>query len=230
MSQVLNNNGDWDALGAGVSPNIEALLASFTYSGTGPNPGSSQSFTLSNLTPGTPYDLRIYSRAWDTEGSGRPIDLVFTNGDQTVQPFGSMPLDRPGFLTGSGFNNDAYYLTFQYTAQTTELVINAAVPVCAPGNSGSFHLYALSNEIASGAPLGQILITNQVFTANDQYIIAFKAKPQTTYQVTKSSDLAGDFTPLDQPLSVTTDINGDGQAIITAIETAGPKKFFRIEE
>ena len=91
-------------------------------------------------------------------------------------------------------------------------------------------MYALSNEIASGAPLGQILITNQVFTANGQYIIAFKAKPQTTYQVTKSSDLAGDFTPLDQPLSVTTDINGDGQAIITAIETAGPKQFFRIEE
>lgn len=230
MNQVLNNNGDWDALGAGVSPNVENLLASFTYSGSGPNPGNSQTFTLSNLTPGASYDLRIYSRMWDTEGSGRPIDLVFTNGDQTVQPFGSMALDRPGFLTGSGFNNDAYYLTFQYTAQTTELLINAAVPVCAPGNSGSFHLYALSNEIASGAPLGQILITNQVFTANGQYIIAFKAKPQTAYKVTKSSDLAGDFAPLDEPLSVTTDINGDGQAIITAIETTGPKKFFRIEE
>lgn len=230
MNQVLNNNGDWDALSAGVSPNVENLLASFTYSGTGPNPGNSQIFTLSNLTPGASYDLRIYSRAWDTEGSGRPIDLVFTNGDQTVQPFGSMALDRPGFLTGSGFNNDAYYLTFQYTAQTTELVINAAVPVCAPGNSGSFHLYALSNEIATGVPLGQILITNHTLLPDGRYAIGFKAKSQTTYKVTKSANLEGDFLPLDPPLSVTTDVNGDGQALIPSIETTELKEFFRIEE
>ena len=230
MNQVLNNNGDWDALSSGVSPNVENLLASFTYSGTGPNPGNSQIFTLSNLTPGASYDLRIYSRAWDTEGSGRPIDLVFTNGDQTVQPFGSMALDRPGFLTGSGFNNDAYYLTFQYTAQTTELVINAAVPVCAPGNSGSFHLYALSNEIATGVPLGQILITNHTLLPDGRYAIGFKAKSQTTYKVTKSANLEGDFLPLDPPLSVTTDVNGDGQALIPSIETTELKEFFRIEE
>ncbi|MEN8772994.1 MAG: hypothetical protein ABF379_10865 [Akkermansiaceae bacterium] len=228
--QIPATVGDWDALAAGVSPNVQTLLSSFTYSGTGTNPGSSQKFTLSNLTPGANYDLRIYSRQWDTEGSGRPSDIVFTNGDQTVQPFSSMPLDRPGLLTGSGIHNDAYYLTYQYTAQTTELVIDASVPLCAPGNSGSFHMYALSNEIASGAPLGQILITNQVFLNDGRFAIGFQAKPQTTYQVTKSSNLIGDFFPLDQPLAVTTDVEGNGQAIIPASETSESKEFYRIEE
>ncbi|YCM43699.1 hypothetical protein V2O64_20550 [Verrucomicrobiaceae bacterium 227] len=229
-SIVSNNNGEWDAAASGVSANVEALLASFTYSGNGPNPGGSQRFTLSNLTPGATYDLRIYSRLWGAAGSGRPIEVIFTNGTEIVQPYGNLPLDRPGLLTGSGFNNDAYYLTYQYTAQTADLVIDATVPTCAPGNSGSYHLYALSNELATGAPLGQILVTNQDIQPDGQFIIAFKARPQTTYQVTKSSDLVGDFAPLNIPVSVTTDINGDGQAVIPASEASEPKEFYRIEE
>lgn len=232
QSQVLANPGDWDPVGAGVSANVESLLNSFTYSGTGANPGSSQRFTLSNLTQGATYDLRLYSRMWDDNpaASGRPSDLVFINGAEVVQPYSAMPLDRPGLISGSSFNNDAYYLSYQYVAQTTELVIEATVPVCAPGNSGSFHLYALSNEIASGAPLGQILITNQLRLGDGSVAIAFKAKSQTTYQVTKSSNLVGAFSPLDVPLSVTTDINGDGQAIIPAAEASDLKEFYRIEE
>lgn len=230
QNQVLNNNGDWNAVAAGVSPNVEALLGSFTYSGDGPNPGNSQRFTLTGLSPGASYDLRIYSRLWDTEGSGRSSDLVFTNGDDTVRPFGFLPLDRPGVLTRSGIQSDAYYLTYQYIAQTTELIIAATVPPCAPGNSGSFHMYALSNEIASGAPLGQILVTNQVFLSDGRYAIGFQGKPQTTYQVAKSSDLIGDFLPLDPPLAITTDVEGNGQAIIPAIQTTAPREFYRLEE
>jgi hypothetical protein len=230
MNQVIANNGDWDPVAAGVSANVETLLGSFTYSGNGPNPGDTQRFTLTGLSPGASYDLRIYSRQWDTEGSGRPSDLVFTNGDETVRPFGFLPLDRPGILTRSGIQTDAYYLTYQYTAQTTELIVDATVPLCAPPNSGSFHMYALSNEIASGAPLGQILITNQVLLSDGRFAIAFQGKPQTTYQVTKSANLVGNFLPLDPPLSATTDINGEGQAVISAGETSEAKKFFRIEE
>jgi len=228
-SVVRNNNGDWDAVSSGVSIDMEALLSSFTYSGSGANPGSKQKFTLSNLTPGTSYDLRIYTRQWDTEGSGRPLDLVFTNGEQIVQPFSALPQDRPGAVTGSGNDSDAYYLTYQYTAQGTELVIDASVPRCAPGNSGSFHMYALSNEVASGVPLGQILITSQVFTADGRLAIGFKARPQRTYQVTKSSNLQ-EFVPLENPLSVTTDANGDGQVLIPAVEASEAKEFYRIEE
>lgn len=228
MSMISVNNGEWNA--AGLSANVEALLASFTYSGTGPNPGSSQRFTLSELTPGITYELRIYSRIWGAGGSGRPIDLVFTNGTEVVQPYGPLPLDRPGILTGSGVNDDAYYLSYQYLAQGADLIIDATVPLCAPANSGSFHLYALSNEVATGALLGQILITDHSLTPTGQFVIAFKARPQTTYTVTKSSSLIGDFAPLDTPLNVTTDINGDGQAIIPGIEASDLKEFYRIEE
>ncbi|YCM43701.1 hypothetical protein V2O64_20560 [Verrucomicrobiaceae bacterium 227] len=227
---LVDRPGDWDPITASVSTELEALLTSFTYSGNGAAPGSSQRFTLSNLTPGAKYDLRIYSRSWDTEGSGRPIDLVFTNGAEIVQPYNALPLDRPGLVTGSGDVHDAYYLTYQYTAQNTELIIDASLPLCGQNPSGSLHLYALSNEISTGVPLGQILITDQGLLSNGQFAIAFKAKPQTTYQVTKSSDLVGDFAPLNIPVTVTTDINGEGQVSIPTSEVSDLKTFYRIEE
>lgn len=228
MNALSNRSDGWDAIAAG--PGVEALLTSFSYSGNGTAPGSSQRFTLSNLTPGANYDFRIYSRTWSLIGSGRPIDLVFTNGTEIVQPFNALPFDRPGFVTRSGNNNDAYYLSYTYTAQGTELVIDATIPDCSIPVSGSMHMYALSNEISTGVPLGQILITNRGFTPSGQFAIAFKAKPQTTYQITKSSNLLGDFSPLDNPLSATTDIAGDGQVIIPAQEASDLKEFYRIEE
>jgi hypothetical protein len=230
FSSIPGNVGDWLPFEAGADAEVEALLSSFTYSGTGAAPGNTQSFTLSGLTPGATYDLRIYSRIWDTEGAGRPIDLVFSNGTESVQPFSAMPLDRPGILTGSGNQNDAYYLSYQYTAQGSELVIEATTQPCGPDISGSFHMYALSNEIATGVPLGQILVTNQTLLEDGRFAIAFKGKPQTTYEVTKSSTLIGAFLPLNPTVSVTTDVNGDGQAIIPSIETTDLKEFYRIEE
>ncbi|MDF1713172.1 MAG: hypothetical protein P1U90_13090 [Akkermansiaceae bacterium] len=230
FNAIVNNPGDWLPLEAGADAEIEALLNSFTYSGNGAAPGNSQTFTLSGLTPGVTYDLRIYSRLWDTEGPGRPIDLVFTNGAEVVQPFGSMPLDRPNILTGSENLHDAYYLTYQYTAQGTELVIAANTQPCGPAVSGSFHMYALSNEVATGVPPGEILITNQILLDDGRFAIAFKGKPQTRYQVTKSANLIGNFLALEPALSVTTDVAGEGQAIIPASETTDLKEFYRIEE
>lgn len=230
MNAITANLGDWTPAAAGIDTEIQTLLSSFIYSGNGAAPGSSQRFTLTNLTPGANYDFRLYVRIWDTDGAGRPDDLVFTNGTEMVQPFGALPLDRPGIVTGSGNNHDAYYLTYTYTAQTTELIIDANVPLCGPNPSGSLHMYALSNEISTGVPLGQILITNRLFLPDGRFAIGFQAKPLTTYNVTKSSNLVGDFAPLDVPLSVTTDVNGEGQVIIPSPEFSDLKEFYRIEE
>ena len=52
----------------------------------------------------------------------------------------------------------------------------------------------------------------------------------TSYSVTKSTTLDGAFSPLDIPLSVTTDSNGVGQATIPANETSDSSEFYRIEE
>ena len=90
-------------------------------------------------------------------------------------------------------------------------------------------MYALTNEISTSAG-GPLRITDTVLTGAGQFVIAFKGFPQATYQITKSADLNGPFVPLDIPLSVNTDINGDGQAIIPASEASEAKEFYRVEE
>jgi hypothetical protein len=146
QNEVLNNNGDWVPADGGVTgPGLQSLLGSFTYHGDGANPGSNQTFTLSGLTAGVIYDTRLYIRVWDTEASGRPIDFTLTNGAE-IDTFGGLE-DRPGTVLGAGNDHQAYFVNYRYTAQGTDLVINAAVPGTAPANSGSYHLYALSNQV-----------------------------------------------------------------------------------
>jgi hypothetical protein len=138
------NNGDWVPASGGVTgPDLINLLGSFTFSGSGDGNPASQTFTLSGLTPGETYDARMYIRVWDTEGSGRPIDITYTNGAE-VDSTGSSPEDRPSAI-GLPSDHSAYYVNYQYTAQTSDLVIDALVVDPAP--SGSFHMYALTNEV-----------------------------------------------------------------------------------
>ncbi|BCX47988.1 hypothetical protein HAHE_18960 [Haloferula helveola] len=145
-SQIDNNNGGWvpNVTGSGLLD----LFDSFTYSGNGNVANAAQHFTLSGLTPGEDYIFRFYIRAWDTAGSGRPIDLTLTNGAQVVTPYQALPEDRPGIVLGTGDNQDAYYLEFAYQAQGTELVIDTAIHESAQGTTGSFHMYGLTNEVA----------------------------------------------------------------------------------
>ncbi len=140
------NNGDWNPATGGVTgPELIKLLGSFTYSGNGDASPSSQVFTLSGLTPGTTYDARLYVRTWDTEASGRPIFLHFNNGADTVisGPFGE---DRPNEL-GLPSVHSAYYINHRYTANASEMSIRAEVDLAGGAGSGSFHLYALTNEV-----------------------------------------------------------------------------------
>ncbi|MEN8772993.1 MAG: PEP-CTERM sorting domain-containing protein [Akkermansiaceae bacterium] len=103
-----------------------------------------------SLHAGTTYDTRLYIRVWDTEGSGRPLDLSFAHGAESDSA-GIVPEDRPSLALGGGNDQQAYYLNYQFTAQATQLDIEAAV---APGiaNSGSAHMYALSNHVAVPEP------------------------------------------------------------------------------
>lgn len=140
------NNGDWDPAAGGVTgPDLINLLGSFTFSGNGDGNPASQTYTLSGLTPGATYDTRAYIRVWDTEGSGRPIDFTFTNGAE-VDAFPNVLEDRPSSLLGDGSSDqNAYYVSYEFTAETSDLVLDATVVGAPP--SGSFHMYALSNEV-----------------------------------------------------------------------------------
>lgn len=147
FNEVLNNLGQWNPAAGGVAEaGLLDLLESFTYSGNGPEAGSSQTYILSGLTPGVTYDTRLYQRVWDLGTSGRPIDLTFSHGAE-VDTYPGLLQDRPGTVLGSGNQHEAYYLSYVFTAQGTQLTINAAVPAGAPFNSGSYHMYALTNQV-----------------------------------------------------------------------------------
>ena len=143
---VIGSRGTGGVTGAGLLQ----LLGGFTYSGTGTEPGDRQTFTLQGLTPGVTYESRIYIRPWNTEGTGRPIQVSFNNGSQSAAPTPPDGLleDRPDQVI-VGNPHSAYYLGYTYVAESTEMSIDAIVPDTAPGFSGSFHMYGLTNQVIS---------------------------------------------------------------------------------
>ncbi|MES2705995.1 MAG: PEP-CTERM sorting domain-containing protein [Verrucomicrobiota bacterium] len=157
-AEVVNNNNNWvPATGGVTGPGLLSLLGSLTYAPQGPGPGASQTFTLSGLNVGTLYDTRLYIRSWDIAGSGRGIDLTAANGAES-NSF-SILEDRPGTVLGTGNVHQAYYINYRFTAQTTSLDIIAAVPAGAAADSGSFHIYGLTNQVVPepGSTLGALL-------------------------------------------------------------------------
>ncbi|WP_035612217.1 hypothetical protein [Haloferula sp. BvORR071] len=220
-------NGDWvPDTGNVTGADLTNLFGAFTYCSNG-NPGVSQTFTLSGLTVGGQYQLKIFIRPWDTEGSGRPIDLIFTNGSSVEQPFGALREDRPGAVLGNGNEHSAYYLSYNYTAQSSSLVIDAKVHESAAAASGSFHLYGLANEVLS-VP-ASLKITGVTRNAGGDILINFTGAGETQYHVTKSPDLTTPFGPLVPPVNVTTNVAGAGQAIVPASEASERREFYRIE-
>lgn len=226
------NNNQWVPADGGVTEaGLQGLFGSFTYSGNGDLAGRSQTFTLSGLTPGTTYDLRLYIRPWGTvnPGTTRPIDFTFTNGSQVEMPFGALMADRPGTVLNTGNVHTGYYLSFTYTSEGSDLVVTAKVPDSAVGASGSFHMYGLTNEVVP-PPAGGLAITGVSRDGLGNLVIDFTGLPETTYNVTKSPDLTTAFEALTTPLTATTNVAGVGQAIVPAEETSETREFYRIED
>ena len=146
------NNGDWVPADGGVTgTGIQGLLGGFTYSGNGPANPATQTFSLLGLTVGEQYDTRFYIRVWDTEGSGRPLDITFTHGAES-DATGTVPQDRPSQVLGGGNDQQAYYVSYAFTAQATQLDVAAQVAAVGGTNSGSMHMYALSNQVVIPEP------------------------------------------------------------------------------
>lgn len=224
---VANNNRDWIPFDGGVTgPGIIDLLGDFTFSGNGSAAGASQTYTLSGLTPGVSYDLRLYIRPWAFDGTVRPIDLTFTNGTEVTVPFGALPEDRPGSVLGTGNNNNAYYLSYRYTAQTTDLQVSAGIHPSAVGVSGSFHMFGLTNEVSAPS---QPVITSSGLNESGAFVIQVSGPPLQTFEVTKSLDLSSGFNIMEPSVQVTTNESGVGQVIIPLFQLTDAKAFFRLE-
>jgi len=231
---IVNNAGNWNAAAGGViGPDLVTLLNSFTFP-TGKTPGGYQSFLLSGLTEGASYEFRFLMRTWNPAGSGRPIDLTFFNGSEQVQPFGALLEDRPHVVFNNGNANAAFYVSYTYVAQATEMEIRAMIPFtedAANEATGGLHMYALTNELTGAAPVSNLKVTGIVKNGAGGIVINFTGDPNTSYQVTKSADLSASpgFVPLTLPLIVSTDSAGLGQATVPASEASETREFYRIE-
>ncbi len=185
----VNNNG-WIPLDGGVTgTQLIEMLGAFTYSANGNLSGRQQTYTLTGLTPGQSYLLRLYIRPWATGGSGRPIDLRFINGGETS--YAPILEDRPHLTFPEEAlisPHAAYALDYEYVATGTELVIEAQVPVGSAAPSGSLHLYALTNEVSFGSGPPEIISIDRN-SAGPSVTFEFTSIPGAAYFIEASGDL-----------------------------------------
>ena len=125
------SGGNWTLAGTngtagngstGASGNISTLLTNFFYNG---NPAT---LTLTGLTPGTNYDLRIYQRLW---GGDRTQLFAFNAGAST----GATIYNEDASATPS-------YLSFRYIADATGTATLNTTQL----GAGTYHWFGLTNE------------------------------------------------------------------------------------
>ncbi|GHC48740.1 hypothetical protein GCM10007100_13340 [Roseibacillus persicicus] len=223
------NLGSWLPSSGGVTGSeVIDLLSGFTYSNGIAPPGGAQTFTLSGLAPGSTYELRIYTRAWSPlDDSGRLIDLTFINGSEEVQPWNSLAFDRPSKVLGFGNDDEAYFISYSYTAEGSDLVVEAPMPLGANAGTGGFdtlHLYGLTNELVEAGPVGPEIV--DIFFEGADLKIKF-SPGGPGFILTSSDDLtsSADFT---EEVNATYDNVDTFTVPASALDTDG-NDFFRIE-
>lgn len=229
---LVDGVGGWDASSGGVTGSgLISVLSSFTFP-TGKTPLGQQVYRLTGLTPGASYEFRLLMRTFSTGGTGRPIDLIFNNGSEVVRPFGALMEDRPDVVIPDSSPNAAFYVSYNYVAEGSELEVIAELPLTENENddtTGGYHMYGLTNELVGAAPVSNLKITSVSRNGSGELVIQFVGDPSTSYQVTKSTDLNA-FGPLTSPLPAITDSFGMGSVVIPGSESTESSEFYRIED
>jgi hypothetical protein len=220
--------GTWVPANGGVTgTGLLDLFDHFAYGSV--NFNTSQTYTLSGLTPGQTYLVKLFIRQWSKEDATvRAIDLTYTNGTDSTLLFDALDYDRPGIVLNNGNDDSAYYVGYTYVAQGTTLTITAATPPQVSVDNGGAHFYGLTNEVVGTAP-ADLKITGVTRATTGALTLTFKGAASTAYKVTKSADLTT-FTALSTPLTFTTDASGAATVVVPATEATATKGFFRIEK
>jgi len=145
FTRTVANGNATNHNGAGVVSTCGGLLdlmTGFLYNNNPSTDGTGkQTYTITGLTVGTMYDLRIYSHNWVTNDT-RVNTLVF---DPSGAADSTGPIDQDHSTTvGMPNNTDSYYINYRYTATSTSLTWTAAN---AAGSNASWHLYGLTNQV-----------------------------------------------------------------------------------
>ncbi|MCW1922780.1 LamG domain-containing protein [Luteolibacter arcticus] len=85
-----------------------------------------------------------------------------------------------------------------------------------------------AEETAGTSPAALATITAVNFVPGGDYTIHFTGNANTTFRVTKSTNLEG-FTEMAPPVTAATDGSGVGTAIVPAAQAAGTAGFYRLE-
>ena len=155
--------------GSGVVSTTGALadlMQGFLFNGSPNQDGSGlQTYTLSGLTSGITYDLRIYTHAYGSGGS-RPNTLVFDVGGAAAGT-GEINEDNATSV-GMSHQDDSYYINYRFSATGTGIVFTAAN---ATGSDASWHLYGLTCEQAGPAPTSVDLLDSPVGILDDAKLL-----------------------------------------------------------
>lgn len=133
--------------GGAASAGVYTLLYDMWYQAVSSTPyRGAATLTLTGLTPGEVYDLRVYCRVWDPSLT-RKNKLTFTNGSEVDSTI--LYEDDP---SQNGLGGDvAFYVSYVYTASAggtlTMTADNTLTAIPAGDTNGTFHLYALTNQI-----------------------------------------------------------------------------------
>ncbi|MCG3180188.1 MAG: hypothetical protein BIFFINMI_02545 [Phycisphaerae bacterium] len=133
--------------GGAASAGVYTLLYDMWYLASSSSPyRGAATLTLTGLTPGATYDLRVYCRVWDPSLTRKNL-LTFTNGSEVDTT--TIYEDDP---SQDGLGGDvAFYVNYRYTAsasgQVTMRADNTLAAIPAGDTNGTFHLYALTNQV-----------------------------------------------------------------------------------
>lgn len=204
--------------------------------------------TLGNL-PSATYTWRSYHH--DTENVHAPFLFeVSTDGGTTYTVVPGPNADQTHDMTDStnggapaspmryqgaenGFINPEQLPSTVETSFTASGGNNVVIRFTPYANTGVHRqLFGLNGfELTGpGNPLGSVQVIATVKQNSGDFLMLVKGLPSRTYKLSKSLTLSGDWAPLDPPVTVTLDEDGEGLATIPAAQATEEKAFFRLEE
>lgn len=132
------NGGTGSELPTGSSA---GLFTGFLFQNAGGTArGLTQNMTLSGLTAGTQYELRLYNTRWQADSVKRASMFTFNPDGFGPVSDTSISLDQNSYGNGQ-----PWYLSYQYTAvQNEDLEILVRI---SNDDEASWHFYALTNQI-----------------------------------------------------------------------------------